>query len=44
MFQSMGANTASWKRLLAYVGPALALIVLVGNCSIPLAIAFGIVK
>jgi succinate dehydrogenase / fumarate reductase, cytochrome b subunit len=44
MFQSMGANAASWKRILSYVGPALALIVLLGNCSIPLAVAFGIVK
>lgn len=44
MFQSMGLSSAGWKKWLVYVGPVLAAVVFVGNCSIPLAVAAGIVK
>lgn len=44
MFQSLGANSASWKKFIAYVGPVIAVIVLVGNCSIPLAVLIGWIK
>lgn len=41
MFQSLGL--AQTNKLAIYFGPVLALVVLVGNCSIPLAVWFGVV-
>ncbi len=40
-FQSLGLNRNSWRSGTAWVGPLVALIVFVGNCSIPLAIQAG---
>jgi succinate dehydrogenase / fumarate reductase cytochrome b subunit len=42
-FQSLGINHPSYNPLIRAVGPVLATIVLVGNCSIPLAVLAGLV-
>ncbi len=38
LFQSLGINRGFWKRITAWAGPVVAVIVVVGNCSIPIAI------
>lgn len=40
-FQTIGANTPRYRNLFRSVGPAIGLLVLVGNCSIPLAVLAG---
>jgi succinate dehydrogenase / fumarate reductase cytochrome b subunit len=42
-FQSLGLNHAAYNPLIRAVGPVLATAVLVGNCSIPLAVWSGII-
>jgi succinate dehydrogenase / fumarate reductase cytochrome b subunit len=42
-FQSLGLNGRGYDKVINWVGPVLALIVLIGNCSIPLAILAGYV-
>ncbi len=42
-FQSLGLNGRGYDKVINWVGPVLALIVLIGNCSIPLAILAGFV-
>ena len=41
LLQSLGLNNKRWRPCVSGLGAALALIVVVGNCSIPLAILFG---
>jgi succinate dehydrogenase cytochrome b subunit len=41
--QSLGIAPPAYKKLLASVGPALAVLVVAGNCSIPLAVWLGII-
>jgi len=40
-FQSLGLNGRGYDKVINRVGPVIALLVLVGNCSIPLAILAG---
>jgi succinate dehydrogenase / fumarate reductase cytochrome b subunit len=40
-FQSLGLNGRGYDKVINWVGPAVALVVLIGNCSIPLAILAG---
>jgi succinate dehydrogenase / fumarate reductase cytochrome b subunit len=40
-FQSLGLNRKKSAHLVSLVGPGIALVVLVGNCLIPLAILFS---
>ncbi len=42
-FQSLGLNGRGYDKVINRVGPVIALIVLIGNCSIPLAILAGYV-
>jgi succinate dehydrogenase / fumarate reductase cytochrome b subunit len=42
-FQSLGLEHPRYDPLIRAIGPALALIVLVGNCTMPLAVLFGLV-
>jgi succinate dehydrogenase / fumarate reductase, cytochrome b subunit len=42
-FQSLGLNGRGYDKVINRVGPVIALVVLVGNCSIPLAILAGYV-
>ena len=42
-FQSLGLNGRGYDKVINWVGPVIALIVLIGNCSIPLAILAGYV-
>ncbi|MFQ3652328.1 MAG: succinate dehydrogenase cytochrome b subunit, partial [Gemmataceae bacterium] len=44
MFQSLGLTGSTWRSYLAYVGPGIATVVLIGNCSIPLAVLLGLIK
>jgi succinate dehydrogenase / fumarate reductase cytochrome b subunit len=44
MFQSLGLTSSNWRTWLAYVGPVIATVVLIGNCSIPLAVLVGLIK
>ena len=43
-FQSLGINRGPWRAFTSKVGPLVAMVVVVGNCSIPLAIQSGVVK
>jgi succinate dehydrogenase / fumarate reductase cytochrome b subunit len=43
-FQSLGINHPRWNPLIRAIGPMLAVIVMAGNCSIPLSVWLGIVK
>jgi succinate dehydrogenase / fumarate reductase cytochrome b subunit len=43
-FQSLGINHPRWNPLIRGVGPVLAVVLVAGNCSIPLSIWLGIVK
>lgn len=42
--QSLGLNSFRFKKLVAAIGPTLAVIVVVGNCSIPIAVWLEILK
>jgi succinate dehydrogenase / fumarate reductase, cytochrome b subunit len=42
-FQSLGLNGRGYDKVINRVGPVIALVVLVGNCSIPLAVLAGYV-
>jgi succinate dehydrogenase / fumarate reductase cytochrome b subunit len=42
-FQSLGVNHPAYNPLLRGVGPVLSTIVLIGNCSIPLAVLSGLI-
>jgi succinate dehydrogenase / fumarate reductase cytochrome b subunit len=44
MFQSLGLEHPRFNRLIRGIGPALAVLVVAGNCSIPLAVWLGIVR
>jgi succinate dehydrogenase / fumarate reductase cytochrome b subunit len=44
MFQSLGLDHPKFKGLFNMAGPAIALIVLVGNCSMPIACLAGWIK
>lgn len=44
IFQSLGINRGPWRSFTSKVGPLVAMVVVVGNCSIPLAIQSGFVK
>ena len=41
LFQSLGINRGPWRAFTAWVGPVVAVVVVAGNCSIPLAIQAG---
>jgi succinate dehydrogenase / fumarate reductase cytochrome b subunit len=41
-FQSLGLNHPQYNKVIRSVGPVLAVVVLIGNCSIPLAVLFGV--
>jgi succinate dehydrogenase / fumarate reductase cytochrome b subunit len=43
-FQSLGINHPQYNKVIRKVGPVIAVLVLLGNCSIPLAVLFGLVK
>jgi succinate dehydrogenase / fumarate reductase cytochrome b subunit len=43
-FQSLGINHPRYNRFFGLFGPVLATLVLVGNCSIPLAVLCGVVR
>jgi succinate dehydrogenase / fumarate reductase cytochrome b subunit len=43
-FQSLGINHPLWNPFIRGFGPVLAVIVVAGNCSIPLSVLLGIVK
>ncbi len=43
-FQSLGFNRASWRRWTSWVGPILAMVVILGNCSIPVSVLCGLGK
>jgi succinate dehydrogenase / fumarate reductase cytochrome b subunit len=43
-FQSLGLEHPRWNALIRGIGPGLAILVVAGNCSIPLAVLLGIVK
>jgi succinate dehydrogenase / fumarate reductase, cytochrome b subunit len=43
-FQSLGLNHPQYNPVLFRIGPVLAVLVLVGNCSIPLAVLCGVIK
>jgi succinate dehydrogenase / fumarate reductase cytochrome b subunit len=43
-FQSLGMNHPRWNPFIRGFGPVLAVIVVAGNCSIPLSVLLGIVK
>jgi succinate dehydrogenase / fumarate reductase cytochrome b subunit len=43
-FQSLGINHPSYQCCIRMVGPVLAVVVLLGNCSMPLAVLAGIVR
>jgi succinate dehydrogenase / fumarate reductase cytochrome b subunit len=43
-FQSLGLNHPQYNTVIRGVGPVIAVVVLVGNCSIPLAVLFGVVR
>jgi len=44
MFQSLGLHHHKYNSLFSKAGPALALIIIIGNCSMPLAVLMGVVK
>jgi succinate dehydrogenase / fumarate reductase cytochrome b subunit len=43
-FQSLGLNHPRYGGLIQGVGPVIATVVVVGNCSIPLAVLSGVIK
>lgn len=43
-FQSLGLNGPRFGQFAAGVGPVLAVVVVVGNCSMPLAVWLGVIK
>jgi succinate dehydrogenase / fumarate reductase cytochrome b subunit len=43
-FQSLGINHPRWNPFIRGFGPVLAVVLVAGNCSIPLAVLLGIVK
>lgn len=44
LFQSLGVNAHSWQKFVSYIGPTIAIVVLIGNCSIPVAVLLGLVR
>jgi len=44
MFQSLGINHPKYNGLIKLAGPGFATLVLIGNCSMPIAVLAGIVK
>ena len=44
MFQSLGLNHEKYNGLLEKVGPGLALVTVLGNCSMPLAVLMGVIS
>lgn len=44
MFQTLGINNSRYNGIWRFIATAIAVIVFVGNCSIPLAVLFGIVR
>ena len=43
VFQSLGISHPKYKTLTTYIGPAIATFLLLGNCSIPLAVLCGVI-
>jgi succinate dehydrogenase / fumarate reductase cytochrome b subunit len=43
-FQSVGLNRSKWRSCTSLVGPIIAVVVIVGNCSIPLSVLLGLGK
>jgi succinate dehydrogenase / fumarate reductase cytochrome b subunit len=43
-FQSIGLNNPRYWPAIKYVGPVIATVVLIGNCSMPLAVLSGIIR
>jgi len=43
-FQSLGFNQPHYNGILRGIGPGFATLILVGNCSIPLGVVFGVIK
>jgi succinate dehydrogenase / fumarate reductase, cytochrome b subunit len=43
-FQSLGINHPGYQAFLGWLGPAIATLVLIGNCSIPLAVWSGLIR
>jgi succinate dehydrogenase / fumarate reductase cytochrome b subunit len=43
-FQSLGLNHPRYQALLRWIGPGVATLVFVGNCSIPLAVLSGLIR
>ena len=41
MFQSLGLNHEKYNGMIEKIGPALAIIIVIGNCSMPLAVLLG---
>lgn len=44
MFQSLGINHPKYNGIIKMAGPGIATIVLIGNCSMPIAVLAGMVK
>lgn len=44
VFQTLGWNAPRWWPLIQRIGLTLTILLVVGNCSIPLAVLFGLVK
>ncbi len=44
LFQSLGLNHPKYNGMIAMAGPAIATLVLIGNCSMPIAVLAGWVK
>jgi succinate dehydrogenase / fumarate reductase cytochrome b subunit len=43
-FQSLGVNGRTVRPVTSRFGPVLATIVLIGNCSIPISVALGLIQ
>lgn len=44
MFQTLGINSKQWRPTIAKIGPTAALIILIGNVSMPLAVLVGVIR
>ncbi len=43
LFQTLGVSHPKYRALTSYVGPIVATVLLLGNCSIPLAVLLGVI-
>lgn len=44
LFQTLGINSKKWRATIAKIGPVAALIILIGNVSMPFAVLFGVIR